>query len=255
MKQIDLNSDMGESFGIWRMGADAEVMPWVTSASVACGFHAGDPLTMQHTVQAAAQAGVAIGAHVGLPDLQGFGRRVMQVSAAEVYAMSVVQIGALAAVARTSGARLQHVKAHGALYHMADADVALGEALARAAHDVDPRLRIIGRADGATLVAAGKLGLVPVREEFVDRRYGDDARLLPRTHANALISDPDQALVQALGIVCDERVIAVNGQTVAVHADSLCIHGDRPDAAEFARHIHQGLRAAGIDLHANPPTL
>lgn len=249
MRSIDLNCDMGESFGAWRMGADAAVMPWITSANIACGFHAGDPTTMLATVQAAAANGVAIGAHVGLPDLVGFGRRALAVSPAELYAMTVVQLGALAAVAQTAAQRVGHLKPHGALYHMAEHDPALAQAIVDAIRDVDATVRLVGLADGALVRAGAAAGLAIAHEGFADRRYLADGRLLPRGQPGAVIEDIDKAVRQAVVLAVDGAVTTVDGQSIRIHADSLCVHGDRPDAAAFARALHDGLRAAGVVLH------
>lgn len=248
MRSIDLNCDMGESFGAWRMGADAAVMPWITSANVACGFHAGDPLTMLATVRAAADAGVAVGAHVGLPDLVGFGRRALAVSAAELHAMTVVQLGALAAVARTVNLRVGHLKPHGALYHMAEQDPALAQAIVAAIRDVDTGVRLVGLAGGALVRAGEAAGLAVAHEAFADRRYLADGRLVPRGTAGAVIEDIDAAVRQAVTLAVEGLVTSVDGGTVRVHADTVCVHGDRADAAAFAQALHDGLRAAGVSL-------
>jgi UPF0271 protein len=248
MRSIDLNCDMGESFGAWRMGADTAVMPWITSANVACGFHAGDPMTMLATVRAAADAGVAIGAHIGLPDLAGFGRRVMAVSPAELYAMSVAQLGALTAVARTANLRVGHLKPHGALYHMAEQDPALARAIVDAIRDVDSRVRLVGLAGGALVRAGDRGGLAIAHEAFADRRYLADGRLVPRGQPDAVIEDIDAAVRQAVALAVDGVVTSVDGGTVRVHADTVCVHGDRPDAAAFAQALHDGLHAAGLML-------
>jgi 5-oxoprolinase (ATP-hydrolysing) subunit A len=248
MQSIDLNCDMGESFGAWRMGADAAVMPWITSANIACGFHAGDPPTMLATVRAAAAAGVAIGAHVGLPDLAGFGRRAMAVSPAELYAMTVVQMGALAAVAQSSGRRLVHLKPHGALYHMVEQEPALAQAIVDAIRDVDAGVRLVGLAGGVLVNAGRTAGLAVVHEAFADRRYGDDGRLVPRGQPGAVIEDIGAAVRQALGLAVEGVVDSVEGTRLRIQADSLCVHGDRSDAAAFAQALHEGLRAGGVVL-------
>lgn len=248
MKSIDLNCDMGESFGVWTIGADAAVMPWVSSVNIACGFHAGDPTIMRETVAAAVAAGVAIGAHVGLPDLAGFGRRAMAVTAQQVYDFSVVQIGALQAVAHAQGDKLTHMKPHGALYHMAEDDPAIGEALARAVHDIDPSLRLVGRANGA-LVAHGKaLGLVITHEVFADRRYRSDGRLAPRTQQDAVIDEPVEAAQQAVDLALHGKVASRDGSVLDLRADSICVHGDRANAAQFAETLHRRLREAGVTI-------
>lgn len=250
MKHIDLNCDMGESFGAWRMGADAEVMPWVSSVNVACGFHAGDPVTMQRTLEAAAQAGVAVGAHVGLPDLAGFGRRAMAVTADELYAMTVVQLGSLQAMAHRCGLVPDHVKPHGALYHMLEDDVALARALVRAVCDVDASLRVVGFAGGQLCRVAAGAGLSIAHEAFTDRRYGADARLLPRGMAGAVIESIDESVEQAVTLASQGHVTSVDGKVVEVRADTLCVHGDRADAPAFAEALHKGLQAAGIHIQA-----
>lgn len=248
MKQIDLNCDMGESFGAWHMGDDAGVMPWVSSVNVACGFHAGDPLTMKHTLEAAAQAGVAVGAHVGLPDRVGFGRRAMAVTPADLYAMTVVQLGSLQAMARCVGLVPGHIKPHGALYHMLEDDAELAAALVQAVQDVDDSLRVVGFAGGRLCRTAAETGLAVAHEAFADRRYATDARLLPRDTAGAVIEDLEAAVKQAIMLVTSDRVLNADGKAIQVHADTLCVHGDRTNAAAFAEALHKGLRAAQIHI-------
>lgn len=248
---IDLNCDMGESFGAWSMGADAAVMAWITSANIACGFHAGDATTMQRTVALAVAHGVAIGAHVSLPDLQGFGRREMRVTPDEAHAMTLYQIGALAAFAAAAGARIAHVKPHGALYNMAARDAALSAAIARAVRDFDATTILVGLA-GSELPKAGQaLGLRVVHEAFADRRYEADGSLTPRREAGAVIESVDAAVAQALALATGASVRSRSGTDIEVRADSICVHGDRPDAALFARRLREGLEGAGIVLR--PP--
>ncbi|KGI78287.1 LamB/YcsF family protein [Oleiagrimonas soli] len=248
MKRIDLNCDMGESFGPWRMGADADVMPWITSANVACGFHAGDPSIMRETVAAAVAAGVAIGAHVGLPDLAGFGRRAMALDVQQAYDITVAQIGALAAVARTQGAQLTHMKPHGALYHMVERDAELADALARAVRDVDAGMRLVGRSGGQLVAHGRQLGLTVTHEVFADRRYRPDGQLVPRGEPHAVIEDAQAAASQAVRLACDAAVEADDGSVLTLRADSICVHGDRTHAAAFARGMHERLREAGVVL-------
>ncbi|HET7612104.1 MAG TPA: 5-oxoprolinase subunit PxpA [Rhodanobacteraceae bacterium] len=250
MKSIDLNADLGESFGAWRMGDDAGVMPWITSANIACGFHAGDPETMRRTVALCIEHRVAIGAHPSLPDLQGFGRREMRISADEVYAQTLYQMGALHAVAKACGGRLHHVKPHGALYNMAAHDPALAQAVAAAVRDFDPMLFLTGLA-GSALVEAGRdAGLPVLAEAFCDRRYRSDGSLAPRTAAGAVIEDPDAAVAQALSIAIRGQATTIDGGKVSIAADTLCIHGDRPGAAAFAKALRQALEDAGLDVDA-----
>jgi UPF0271 protein len=248
--RIDLNSDIGESFGAWTMGDDAGVLAHVTSANIACGFHAGDPDTMRRTVALAAQHGVAIGAHVSLPDLQGFGRREMRVGADKTYAMTLYQLGALAAFTRAAGMRLHHVKPHGALYNMAARDAALADAIAHAARDFDPQLILVGLAGSESTRAGERAGLAVAHEAFADRRYQADGSLTPRREAGAVIDDVDAAVAQALAIVTRGEVVARDGKTIRLRADTICVHGDRPDAAVFARKLREALAASNVPVRA-----
>ena len=245
-KAIDLNCDMGESFGAWRMGQDAEVMPWITSANIACGFHAGDFSTMQQTVLLAKTHGVAIGAHVSLPDLQGFGRRELRVSPDEAHAMTLYQIGALAAFATAAGMRVAHVKPHGALYNMAAKDAALADAIARAVHDFDKDLILVGLAGSELTRAGAAIGLRVAHEAFADRRYEADGSLTPRREVGAVIHDIDAAVAQAVRIATAGNVETRDRKTIGVRADTICVHGDRDDAAVFARRLREALANAGM---------
>ena len=250
MKRIDLNCDLGESFGAWRMGEDAALLELVSSANIACGFHAGDPTIMQQTVELAADRHVAIGAHVSLPDLQGFGRREMHVSADEVYAMTLYQLGALSAFCQAAGTRLAHVKPHGALYNMAARERALADAIARAVQAFDPRLTLFGLA-GSALIDAGKAqALAVAAEAFADRRYRVDGSLQPRNEAGAVIDDAATAAAQALGIVRNGKVIAAHGEPVALQCDTLCLHGDGTHAVQLARDVRAALALDGVRIAA-----
>jgi 5-oxoprolinase (ATP-hydrolysing) subunit A len=249
-RSIDLNCDLGESFGAWHMGADEAVMPYVSSANVACGFHAGDPRTMLRTVELARDAGVAIGAHVALPDLQGFGRREMRISPAEAHAMTLYQLGALAGFTRAARTFLRHVKPHGALYNMAARDAALADAIAAAVRDFDPMLVRVGLA-GSELPRAGERhGLAIAHEAFTDRRYRADGSLVPRDEAGALIDDIEASLVQALAIARGDAIATQDGAQVRLCADTLCVHGDHPDAPLRARRLHEALSGAGLRIAA-----
>lgn len=249
-RTIDLNCDMGESFGAWKMGSDLEVLPYVTSANIACGFHAGDPGVMRRTVAAALRHGVALGAHPGLPDLGGFGRRVMDVSAREVYDLVVVQVGALAGVAASQGTVLHHVKAHGALYNMASRNRELATAIAQAVRDVDASLILYALASSVQVEVAQELGLAVAQEVFADRSYQYDGSLTSRKEPDAMIVDADVSVRQVLRMVEQGKVGTVQGDEIAVSADTLCIHGDQPGAAVFARTIRQALDEAGIAVKA-----
>jgi UPF0271 protein len=246
MKTLDLNCDMGEGLGAWKMGDDAALLDHVTSANIACGFHAGDPGTIHRTVELALKKGVAVGAHPSLPDLQGFGRRRMNVSAEEAYDMVLYQIGALAGFATACGGKLAHVKPHGALYNMAAKDGKLAQAIARAVKDFDPRLVLFGLA-GSELVRAGEqAGLKTANEVFADRTYQADGSLTPRTQPDAMLHDAETAIAQVRRMVREGRVRSQQGSDVLVQADTLCIHGDEPNAVEFARRIRQALDADGV---------
>ena len=250
MATVDLNCDMGESFGPWKMGDDAAVLPHVTSASIACGFHAGDPVTMHRTVSAAIEHGVAIGAHPGLPDLAGFGRREMSVQPSDVYAMVVYQVGALAAFAQSQDRRLVHVKPHGALYNMAAADFALADAVAQAVDAVDPGLVLFGLAGSNLLRAAEARGLRTASEVFADRGYMADGSLVPRGRPGAMITDAAQAVERAVRMVKERRVRSVDGADVPVRADTICIHGDGPHAVSFAQALRTALEESDIEVRA-----
>ena len=246
MKTLDLNCDMGEGFGAWRMGDDATLLDHVTSANIACGFHAGDPGTIHRTVELALEKGVAVGAHPSLPDLQGFGRRRMNVSPAEAYDMVLYQIGALAGFTTACGGKLAHVKPHGALYNMAAKDAQLARAIARAVRDFDAALVLFGLA-GSELVRAGEqAGLITANEVFADRTYQADGSLTPRTQPDAMIHTADAAIAQVRRMVGEGRVRSQQGSDVTVKADTLCIHGDEPGAVEFAKRIRQALDADGV---------
>ncbi len=249
MNSIDLNCDMGESFGVWRMGQDAEVMPWISSANIACGMHAGDPATMLRTVDLARAHGVAIGAHVALPDLAGFGRRAIAIEPADLHALVLYQLGALAGVARARAMELRHVKPHGALYHQLAADAALADAFAAAVQAFDARLRVVTQVQGALPAAAAAHGLRVLREAFADRGYGSDGRLLPRSQAGALLP-PARAAAQALLLASAGCAEDADGRRVPVAADTLCLHGDREDAAALAHAVHRRLAAAAIRIEA-----
>ena len=248
-KAIDLNCDMGESFGAWQMGDDAAVMPWITSANVACGFHAGDFTTMQKTVALAKKHNVVVGAHISLPDLQGFGRRELRVSPDEAYAMSLYQIGALQAVAHAQGVRVAHVKPHGALYNMAARDRALADAVARAVRDVDKDMILIGLAGSELIRAAEAEGIRAAHEAFADRRYEPDGSLMSRREADAVIHDVGVAVAQAVRIATNGKVDS-RGREIDIRADTICVHGDRADAGVFAQKLRRSLEGAGVVVEA-----
>ena len=250
MQSIDLNCDMGESFGAWKMGNDAEIMDQISSANVACGFHAGDPTTMRKTVELAISRNVAVGAHPGYPDLQGFGRRSMSLKPEEIFDIVLYQISALKGVCESLGGRLAHVKPHGALYNQAAKDAALADAIARAVQKCDPSLVLFGLSGSYSVIEAEKLGLRTASEVFADRTYQPDGSLTPRTRDNALIETREQAIAQVLQMIGSQTVTAVDGTVVKLKADTICIHGDGPNALEFAAAIRTALAAANIAVRA-----
>ena len=247
-RAINLNADLGESFGAWTMGHDAQLMPHIQSANVACGFHAGDPVVMRQTVQLARAHGVSIGAHPSFPDLQGFGRRRMAMSPSEVEALVLVQIGALQAVAKAEGHVVSHVKPHGALSNMACADEALADAVARATQAVDPALILLAPALSALARAGRRLGLTVVDEIFADRRLAPDGQLLPRSDPRALIHDPQEAAAHVLAMLEAGALITVDGTQLPCRPGSVCVHGDQPRAVDAAAILNGALSAGGWHL-------
>ncbi|SHF35004.1 LamB/YcsF family protein [Vibrio gazogenes] len=246
MNSVDLNCDMGESFGVYSLGNDVALMDFVSSVNIACGFHAGDPSVMRETVRYALEKRLSIGAHPGLPDLVGFGRRIMAITPQEAYDMVVYQIGALHGFVRAAGGHLHHVKPHGALYNMAAQDALLAGAIARAVKDIDPTLVLYGLSGSALIRAAESEGLRVAHEVFADRTYQPDGTLTPRDRPDALIDHDDAALNQVLDMVCQGKVRATDGQWVEIQADTICIHGDGAHALEFAAKIHQTLQSSAV---------
>lgn len=245
MPSIDLNADLGEGFGIYRLTAEAAVLPLVSSASIACGAHAGDPVVMRESVAAAARAGVTVGAHPGYPDREGFGRRELGATPDQITAMVVTQVGALAAVCAAAGTRLRYVKPHGALYNRAARDADAARAIATAVHSVDPGLALLGLDGSLLLQAAEAAGLEPVAEAFVDRAYQADGTLLPRSEPGAVLTDPDVVAERTLRMLQDHHVVAVDGTRHLVRPRSLCTHGDGANPAELLRAVRARLAGAG----------
>ena len=244
--RIDLNSDVGESFGAWRMGADAEVMRSITSANVACGYHAGDPGVMRQTVRLARDSGASVGAHPGYPDLVGFGRREMKANARDVEDMVLYQVGALAAIAAAEGVKLAHVKAHGALYNQAVRDRSLAEAIASAVRAFDRSLVLFGLPGSELLKAGERAGLRVAAEGFADRAYDRDGSLASRAEPGSVIHDPNEVVRRSLRMVRDGRVTARDGSELTFHVDTLCTHGDTPGAHELTRLLREGLQRQGV---------
>jgi UPF0271 protein len=243
---IDLNSDLGESYGVWKVGDDAAMLTVVSSANVACGFHAGDPSTLRSVCAAAAAASVRIGAQVAYPDLVGFGRRYLAIDPAELRDVVLYQLGALDGFAQVAGSEVAYVKPHGALYHACIADRAHAEAVVRAAHEYDPSMAVLGAPGSALLRVADELGMEPVEEAFADRAYLPDGRLVPRSEAGAVLTDPAAVAAQAVRIAVDHEVVAVDGSVVSVRARSICLHGDTPGAAAHGRAVREALERAGV---------
>ena len=246
--RIDLNSDLGESFGPWPMGQDAALMASISSANVACGFHAGDPGAMRETVALAKARGVAVGAHPGFPDLVGFGRREIKASPQEVEDFVLYQVAALAGVAAAQGVALQHVKAHGALYNMACRDRALADAIAGAVRKLDRTLILFGLPDSELLRAGRAAGLAVAAEVFADRAYEKDGSLASRHKPGSVMHDADAVVARAVRMVKDMQVVALDGSVIPLQADTICLHGDTPGAAELARAVRAGLEQAGIRI-------
>ncbi len=245
---IDLNSDMAEAFGAYQMGADLDIIRSLSSANIACGYHAGDPLVMDARVKLCREHGVAVGAHPGYPDLMGFGRRNMVLSASEVRGYMIYQIGALQAFATAHGVRVEHVKPHGALYNMAAVDAKLAKAVAEAIYAVDPDCILVGLA-GSELVAAGRaIGLSVAEEVFADRGYRPDGTLVPRNEPGAIIKSVDEAVERIVRLVETGKIVASDGQEIAVRGDTICLHGDTPGAAEYAQAIRTRLEAKGVSI-------
>jgi UPF0271 protein len=246
---MDLNADLGESYGTWTLGDDEHLVEHLTSANVACGFHGGDFNVMEGTVALCVRAGVAVGAQPGYPDLLGFGRRPMAFPPAEVESLVRYQIGALEAFCRAHGVPLHHVKPHGALYNQAAADAALAGAIARAVASFSPDVPLVGLASSSAMAeAAAAAGLRFIPEAFADRRYLADGSLQPRSEAGSVIHDPSEAAAQAVMIARDGRVTSVDGTIVELRAESICCHGDTPGAVAIAKAVRDGLRDAGVEV-------
>ncbi|MCA1584552.1 MAG: LamB/YcsF family protein [Acidobacteria bacterium] len=244
--RIDLNSDLGESFGPWPMGHDAALMPSVTSANIACGFHAGDPSVMRRTLALADSHGVSVGAHPGFPDLVGFGRREMHASPRDVEDMVLYQVAALGGLAQAAGMTLQHVKAHGALYTMACRDPHLADAIARAVAAFDRSLMLLSLPGSRLLEAGDRAGLRTVAEGFADRAYEPDGTLMSRRKSGSVIDDVEVVVTRAVRMARDRQVMAADGSVIDLPVETICLHGDTPGAANLAKEVRAGLERAGI---------
>ncbi|MEA9601344.1 MULTISPECIES: 5-oxoprolinase subunit PxpA [unclassified Polynucleobacter] len=238
---MDINSDMGEGFGAWEMGNDALLLDYITSTNIACGWHAGDPARMKKLVEMASKKGVHIGAHPGLPDLEGFGRREMAVSEEDAYNYVLYQAGALKAFVNAIGKKLHHVKPHGALYNQAAKDIKLARGIAQAVKDLGSEVILYGLAGSCLIDAAKELNVPAWQEVFADRKYTKEGFLVPRTQAGAVIEDETEALNQVISMSKNGKVIAIDGNEIEIQTDTLCIHGDNPHAVEFAKRIKAAL--------------
>ena len=244
----DLNSDLGESYGAYKIGADDKIIPLVTSVNIACGYHAGDPLVMQKSVALAKQYGVSVGAHPGFPDLLGFGRRNMNATPAEVKAYIQYQVGALSAFCRAAGGKLHHVKPHGAMYNMAGADYKLARAVAEAVAEIDDSLVLLALSGSEMIRAANEIGLPCASEVFADRHYEEDGSLRARSKPDSVIHDEEECISRVLRMVTEGKVTAVTGKDIDLRADSICVHGDTPEALAFIRRIRETLEKNGVGI-------
>lgn len=248
MYRVDLNSDLGESFGRYSLGADEKIIPLITSANVACGYHASDPVVMGKTVASAKKAGIRVGAHPGFPDLMGFGRRNMNVSPAEAKAYTLYQLGALYGFCQAQGMVLQHVKPHGAMYNMAAKDYALSKAICEAIYEFDKNLIVLALSGGELVRAAKDMGLRTAQEVFADRAYEEDGTLVDRRKEGAMITDEELAISRVVRMVKEKKVTAITGKDISIEADSVCVHGDGAKALAFVEKIRKKLMEEGVEI-------
>ena len=248
MYRVDLNSDLGESFGRYTLGMDDKIIPLITSANVACGYHASDPVVMNKTIEMAKAAGIRVGAHPGFPDLMGFGRRNMNVSPAEAKAYVLYQLGALDAFCKAHGVKMQHVKPHGALYNMAAKDYKLSTAICEAIREYDDNLIVMALSGGELVRAAKDMGLRVALEVFADRAYEEDGTLVARTKEGAMITDEEEAIRRVIRMVKEQKVTAITGKDIDIKADSICVHGDGAKALAFVERIKKTMEEEGIQI-------
>lgn len=248
MNRVDLNSDIGESFGIYRLGLDEEVIKYITSANIACGWHAGDPMVMERTVAISKKYGVAVGAHPGFMDMMGFGRRNISVSAEELKLYVKYQLGAMMGIAKSLGVRIEHLKPHGSMYNLASRDKDLARAIAEALYEIDGGIILVGLS-GSELISEGRsVGLRVASEIFADREYNRDGRLVDRRVEGALIEDRDRVIERAIDMVKFGRVTSIDGIELELEVDTICVHGDNPSALEFVKQIRQSLVKSGVEV-------
>lgn len=248
MYKVDLNSDLGESFGRYTIGSDDRIIPLITSANIACGFHASDPVVMMKTVNMVKEAGTGAGAHPGYPDLMGFGRRNMNISHEEAKAYTLYQISALGGMCKAAGVKLSHVKPHGAMYNMAGKDYELSKAICEAIKEYDPSLIVMGLAGSQMVKAARDMGLKTAEEVFADRAYEEDGSLVARSKTGAMIEDEDEAIARVVRMIKEGKVQAITGNDIDIKADSVCVHGDGEKALLFVEKIRKALTDEGIEI-------
>lgn len=248
MYKVDLNSDLGESFGRYTIGSDDRIIPLITSANIACGFHASDPVVMMKTVNMVKKAGTGAGAHPGYPDLMGFGRRNMNISHEEAKAYTLYQISALGGTCKAAGVKLSHVKPHGAMYNMAGKDYELSKAICEAIKEYDPSLIVMGLAGSQMVKAARDMGLKTAEEVFADRAYEEDGSLVARSKPGAMIEDEDEAIARVVRMIKEGKVQAITGNDIDIKADSVCVHGDGEKALLFVEKIRKALTDEGIEI-------
>ncbi|MBU0437857.1 5-oxoprolinase subunit PxpA [Staphylococcus succinus] len=246
--KVDLNCDLGEAFGNYSFGGDEQIIPLITSANVACGFHAGDQHVMNQTIKRAKEHNIGIGAHPGLPDLQGFGRRNMDLSPDEIYDIVIYQLGALSGFCKIHNVKINHVKPHGALYQMGARDKDIAHAIAQAVYDFDESLYYVGLSNTLLISEAKKIGLKTASEVFADRRYEDDGQLVSRKADDALITDTKEAIAQVVKMVKSKSVITKNNREINIEADTICVHGDGAHALEFVSEIKERLSKEGVSI-------
>lgn len=246
--KVDLNCDLGEAFGNYSFGGDEQIIPLITSANVACGFHASDQHVMNQTIKRAKEHNIGIGAHPGLPDLQGFGRRNMDLSPDEIYDIVIYQLGALSGFCKIHNVKINHVKPHGALYQMGARDKDIAHAIAQAVYDFDESLYYVGLSNTLLISEAKKIGLKTASEVFADRRYEDDGQLVSRKADDALITDTKEAIAQVVKMVKSKSVITKNNREIDIEADTICVHGDGAHALEFVSEIKERLSKEGVSI-------
>ncbi|MHC1704808.1 MAG: LamB/YcsF family protein [Tenuifilaceae bacterium] len=246
--EIDLNCDLGESYGAYKIGNDEAIMSFISSANIACGFHAGDPVTIEKTIRLAIRKNVGIGAHPGYPDLEGFGRRPMKLSSEELRASILYQVGAIKSMTEALGGELQHVKPHGALYNSASVDFDMALIIAQAVKDIDSSLILVGLSNSEMLRAAKEIGLAFASEVFADRAYDDNGTLISRSNSKAVLHDTDQVIKRVLRMINERVVETISGKIIPIQADTICIHGDNEMALSFAENLYSAFKSNGISL-------